>query len=128
MAALKRGEKVGLIRVPVSIKAFGTPQDPYDALFLIDTGAIDSMAPSNELHRAGIEPVGKDTYELADGSHQEYAFGLAQIEFMGEVTAGRVIFGPDDVQPLLGVTALESTGVAIDPTTQTLKKIPALRL
>jgi hypothetical protein len=53
-------------------------------------------------------PVGSSTYELADGSVHEYRFGLAQIEFMGEVTAGRVIFGPDGVEAILGVTALES--------------------
>jgi hypothetical protein len=44
-------------------------------------------------------------YELADGTIREYPFGLTQLEFMGEVTAGRVILGPRDAEPLLGVTA-----------------------
>jgi hypothetical protein len=39
-----------------------------------------------------------------------------QIEFMCEVTAGRVSFGPDDAEPILGVTALQSVGITIDPT------------
>ena len=47
---------------------------------------------------------------------------------MGEVTAGRVLFGPDGVEPLLGVTALESIGITIDPVTQTLKRLPAIPL
>ena len=119
---------MGFIRVPVSVKAPGQSQDHYNALFLVDTGAIDSMAPSSELRRAGVQPVGRKTYELADGSRQEYEFGLAQIEFMGEITAGRMIFGPEDVEPFLGVTALEAAGVTIDPTTQTLRKLPAVRL
>ena len=55
-----------------------------------------------------MKPVGKVAYELADGSLQEYQFGLVEISFMGEITAGRVIFGPNDAEPLLGVTALES--------------------
>jgi hypothetical protein len=55
-------------------------------------------------------------------------FGLARIEFMGEITAGRIIFGPDGVEPVLGVTALEAAGVTIDPITQTLRKLPAVRL
>ena len=67
-------------------------------------------------------------YELADGSAHEYEFGLARIEFMGEVTAGRVLFDPDGVEPLLGVTALESVGITIDPVTQTLKRLPAIPL
>lgn len=47
---------------------------------------------------------------------------------MNEVTAGRVIFGPDDVEPILGVTALESAGITVDPTSQTLRRLPAIPL
>ena len=65
-------------------------------------------------------------YELADGSTVEYEFGLAEIEFMGDVTAGRVIFGPDNSEPILGVTALESVGITIDPANRTLKRLPAV--
>jgi hypothetical protein len=59
---------------------------------------------------------------------QEYEFGLAEISFMNETTAGRVIFGPDDVEPILGVTALESVGITIDPANRTLKRLPAIPL
>ena len=128
MTALGRDAAMGFIHIPVSVKALGHPFDHYEAPFLIDTGAIDSMAPSDALQRAGIEPVGKKTYELADGTRHEYQFGLVQIEFMGEVTAGRVIFGPDDAEPLLGVTALESVGITIDPANRTLKRLPAIPL
>ena len=86
------------------------------------------MAPDPELERAGIEPVGRMNYELANGSVHEYPFGLAQIEFMGEVTAGRVIFGPEGTEPILGVTALESVGITIDPANRTLKRLPAIPL
>jgi predicted aspartyl protease len=75
-----------------------------------------------------VEPVGKNAYELADGSLQEYEFGLVDIAFMGEITAGRVIFGPDNAEPLLGVTALESVGIVVDPANQTLKRLPAIPL
>jgi hypothetical protein len=47
---------------------------------------------------------------------------------MGEVTAGRVIFGPDNADPILGVTALESVGITVDPTSRTLKRLPAIPL
>ena len=86
------------------------------------------MAPASELINAGIQPVGRASYELADGSSHEYAFGLAQIESLGEITAGRLIFGPEGVEPLLGVTSLESVGVIVDPTTQALKRLPAISL
>jgi predicted aspartyl protease len=67
-------------------------------------------------------------YELADGTITEFDFGLAVIEFMGEITAGRIIFGPEDCEPLLGVTALESVGIVVDPASQRLKRLPAVPL
>ena len=100
----------------------------YEALFLVDTGATDSMAPASALLHIGITPIGQRRYQLADGTFVEYPFGLAQIEFMGEITAGRVIFGPDNVEPLLGVTALESVGITVDPANRTLRRLPAVPL
>jgi clan AA aspartic protease len=119
---------MGLTHVSVGLKVPGAYNGGYDALLLVDTGATDSRAPGSELAKADIQPVGRTSYELADGSVHEYPFGLAQIEFMGEVTAGRVIFGPEEVAPILGVTALESVGITIDPATRTRKRLPAIPL
>ena len=110
------------------MRNFAGPNGGYEANFLVDTGATDSLAPAAELRKACIQPVGQTAYELANGRLEEYEFGLAEISFMGEVTAGRVIFGPDNVEPLLGVTALESVGITIDPATRTLKRLPAIPL
>ena len=103
---------MGLTHVSVALKVPGASNGSYEAVFLVDAGATDSMAPASELARAGIQPIGRKSYELADGRVTEYPFGLAQIEFMGEVTAGRIIFGPEAVEPILGVTVLESAGVS----------------
>jgi clan AA aspartic protease len=119
---------MGLIHVPVAIRRVASVDGVYRAQFLVDTGATDSMAPASELRRIGVTPVGSKTYELADGARHEYAFGLARIELMGEVTAGRILFGPDGVEPLLGVTALESMGITVDPASGTLRRLPAIPL
>lgn len=119
---------MGLIHVTVTLRANQQTKKRYEADFLIDTGATDSMAPAKALEKAGIISAGKMSYELADGQIKEYNFGLAVIEFMGELTAGRVIFGPDNVEPILGVTALESVGILVDPVRQTLKRMPAIPL
>src|SRR5271155_1608139 len=100
----------------------------FTADFLVDTGATDSMVPAKGLRKAGIKPVGKTAYELADGQVKEFEFGLATIRFMGEITSGRVIFGDDDTEPLLGVTALESVGILVDAANKTLKRLPAIPL
>jgi clan AA aspartic protease len=112
----------------VTLRVPGGENGRYEALFLVDTGATDSMAPGPELRAAGFAPIGKTSYELANREVQDYPFGLARIEFMGEVTAGRVIFGPEGTEPILGVTALESVGIKIDPANRTLKRLPAIPL
>jgi hypothetical protein len=115
------------IKVSVTVKQPGG-EGRYEAPFLLETGVFDSMAPAAALRSAGIRPVGSRTYRLGDGSWKEFLFALVRIEFVGEITAGRIIFGPDDAEPFLGVTALEAAGVSIDPSTQTLRKLPAVRL
>lgn len=124
----RQGNRVGLIHVGVLLKAAGTSSNSYEGSFLVDTGATDSMAAASDLVRAGIEPIGRSTYETADGTVHEYRFGLAQIEVMGEITAGRVIFGPEGIEPILGVTVLESIGIVVDSANQSLKRLPAVPL
>jgi clan AA aspartic protease len=119
---------MGLTRVTTRITPFGNGEQSYEAAFLVDTGATDSMVPAPELEKIGLRREGKMAYELADGQVREYAYGLARIQFMGELTAGRVIFGEPGSEPLLGVTALESVGIMVDPANKTLKRLPAIPL
>ncbi len=94
----------------------------------MDTGATDSLVPAPELDKIGLGREGKMAYEVADGAVREYAYGLARIQFLGEITAGRVIFGEPDCEPILGVTALESVGIMVDPAGKTLRRLPAIPL
>jgi predicted aspartyl protease len=86
------------------------------------------VAPATALRRIGLEPDGTNTYELADGSFRDYAFTCARLDFMGSTVVSRIVFGPDEAEPLLGVLALEAAGIEVDPANQRLKKLPALRL
>lgn len=119
---------MGLTHVTVSLKVNQQARKKYEADFLVDTGATDCLAPASAMGKAGIVRRGKMVYELADGRKVEYDFGLAEIEFMGELTSGRIIFGPEGTEPILGVTALESVGILVDPIKQTLKRMPAIPL
>jgi clan AA aspartic protease len=119
---------MGLTKVTTKLTNLADPGRSFEGVFPVDTGATDSMAPADELERIGIFKEGKTLYELSDGSVKEYPYGLARIEFMGETTAGRVIFGEVGAEPLLGVTALESVGIMVDPVNKTLKRLPAIPL
>lgn len=119
---------MGLTKVTTKITSLEQGKRVYEDIFLVDTDAVDSLAPRNKLEEIGVHKQGKMVYELADGTIKEYYYGLVRIEFMGEVTAGRIIFGEKDSEPLLGVTALESVGIFVDPTNKSLKRLPAIPL
>jgi clan AA aspartic protease len=119
---------MGLTQVTATIRSLRDPERTYSALFLVDTGAYDSVIPEEAAEALGVEPIGAVECELADGTPRKFPFAICQIEFMGEVTGGRVLFGPPGTEPLLGVTALESVGIAVDPRTQGLKRLPAIPL
>ena len=50
---------------------------------------------------------------------------MADVEFMGEIVGST---GDEGSEPLLGVTALESVGIEVDPRNQELTRLPFVRL
>ena len=123
-----RRPPMGAVQVTVTIRNPADRTHEWSGLFLVDTGATDSLVPRKHLEAIGMEPIGGRQYELADGSPLVLEIGVAEIEFMGEAVGGTVMFGDDDAEPLLGVTALESVGIEVDPVNQRLKRLPAVRL
>jgi clan AA aspartic protease len=119
---------MGATHVTVAVRNPADETQRWEALFLVDTGSIDCMAPATHLRAIGIKPRSKRKYELADGSEIALEVGTAEVEFMGETVAVNIIFGADDVEPILGMTALGSVGIEIDPRNQRLKRLPAIRL
>ena len=119
---------MGATQVTVAVSNPADPTRRWEGLFLVDTGAVDCYVPGNRLREIGIVPGGKRSYELADGTELVLDIAVAQVEFMGELVGATVIFGSDDAEPLLGVTALESAGIEVDPRNQRLKRLPAVRL
>ena len=119
---------MGATHVTVRITNPAAPDRFWEGLFLVDTGATDCLVPRPHLEAIGLKPEGKRVYELADGSEIAVDITVAKIEFMGEIVGGTIVIGADDAEPLLGVTALASVGIEIDPVNQRLKRRPAVRL
>ena len=119
---------MGTTHVTVTVRNPAAPDKTWEGLFLVDTGEIDCLIPAEHLREIGLAPKAKRTYELADGSEVKMDITTADIEFMGDIVGSTVIFGADDAEPILGVTALESVGIEVDPRSQKLKRLPAVRL
>ncbi len=119
---------MGVTHVTVTIRNPADPKKSWEGLFLVDTVAIDSLVPKDHLESIGLKPKAQRTYELADGSEVKMDITTGDIEFMGEIVGGTIIIGDPGTESILGVTALESVGIVIDPRTQKLKRMPATRL
>jgi predicted aspartyl protease len=119
---------MGLTHVTTKIENLAKSGAAYEAEFLVDTGAIHCRVAREHLLAAGVQAEGKAVYELANGEPVEYEFGFARVSFFGDQTVSKVIFGPANSEPLLGVVALESVGVIVDPVSRSLKRLPALPL
>ena len=115
---------MGLTHVTVRLAPLSGKKS-FQSEFLVDTGAIDCLVPAARLHRIGVRQEGRDTYELANGESVELPFGFACVQVMASETVLKVVFRPDEAEPLLGVTALESTGIGVDPVTRTLRRMSA---
>ena len=119
---------MGATHVTVTIRNPADPNRCWEGLFLVDTGATDCLVPRPRLESIGLHPKGQRVYELANGQEIKLDSTTADVEFMGEIVGGTIIFGEPGSEPLLGVTALESVGIEVDPSDQRLKRLPAVRL
>ena len=58
---------MGLTKVTTRLANITDPSKAYEALFLVDIGATDCMAPADELERLGIPKEGKMAYVRLSG-------------------------------------------------------------
>src|SRR5258708_36344535 len=93
---------MGLTHVTVALKGFDASNESYEADFLVDNGATDCFASASELKKIGVREVGRTAYELANGRVEEYSFGLVEIAFMGEITAGVRVVRPRGCETVRG--------------------------
>ena len=119
---------MGATHVKVRVTNPADAQKYWEGMFLVDTGATDTLVPGPYLEGIGLKPEATRLYELADGSEISVDVTVAMLELMHEKVGGTVIFDEPGAEPLLGVTALESAGIVVDPVNQRLKKLPSVRL
>ena len=119
---------MGFVYAVTEVTNISGDEKNYTMPFLVDTGATDTIVPSNELDKLGVKRERKRNFELADGTIVSYDVGYAFVSVNGEKVAANVVFGDEKSEPLLGVTVLESAGFVVDPVQQILRKVAAIPL
>lgn len=107
------------------------PADPerlWEGLFLVDTAKMNSVVPKPHLDAIGLKPRGRRICRTIEGGEVVLDATVADIEVMGEMVGATVLYGEADAEPSLGLTALASAGIEVDPTGQKLRRLPAVRL
>ena len=92
----------------------------------VDSGATFCMAPRSVLEQAGLVPTDTAPFELADGSVITRPICYARISVADRKGISVVVFGEENEPRLLGVVALESMLLAIDPAKQRLVPTEAI--
>jgi len=119
---------MGFVRVRFRIYNPADRSRFADVEGVVDTGAIYTVVSRRLLESIGIAPVEKRVFK-AFGGEVVREVGVAEVELMGRRGGVTVIFAEDDGDPaILGVTALESLGLEVDPIKNTLKEAQLLML
>jgi predicted aspartyl protease len=117
---------VGITYLAVDV---GNPADTSKTLsveFMVDSGAIYTVAPTAVLEELGITPISEETFWLANGEKIVRKRGIAYYKFGEKVGGADIVFGEEGDSNLLGATTLESLGLALDPFKRELKPMPMI--
>jgi clan AA aspartic protease len=87
---------------------------------LVDTGATFTVIPKDLAERLGVPKLRKERVKLANGMEVKAEAGVVHIKIK-EREAPTTVLIMDCEEPLLGVEALETLGLKVNPETEELE-------
>jgi clan AA aspartic protease len=117
---------MGLTVLEIEIGNPATPETTERIEFLVDSGAIYSVVPSEVLNRLGIRPLVAQEFRLADGTKITRKKGGAFFKYGDRIGVADVIFGEEGDSVLLGAFTLEALGLVLDPLRRELRPLPMI--
>ncbi|RKZ31234.1 aspartyl protease [bacterium] len=115
---------MGLTFVEIEVGNPANPEITETVEFLVDSGAIYSVVPTEILDKLGIKPLGEEKFILANGDKIIRKKGIALFKYGGNLGGADVIFGEERDSNLLGSLTLEALGLSLDPLKRELKPLP----
>ena len=115
---------MGLTVLEIEVGNPATPDTRERVEFLVDSGAIYSVVPSEILTRLGLRPLVEQEFRLADGTKITRKKGIALFKYGDRIGGADVIFGEEGDSVLLGAFTLEALGLSLDPLRRELRPLP----
>jgi len=94
-----------------------------EVMLLVDTGSIFTWINRRTLEKLGIKRRRLRTFRTIDGRLVERMVGVATIAYESYEGDVEVVFGEEGDAEVLGITALESLGLEVDPVTGKLRYV-----
>jgi clan AA aspartic protease len=119
---------MGLTVAKVKIENIFDGRKSKELDFLVDTGAFLSIVPKEILKEIGVKPEQRKVFTLANGKKIMRRIGQVIFHYKKYYGPSWVIFGEREDKTLLGVLAIESMGLEVDPIKKRLKPTELLLL
>ena len=87
---------------------------------LVDSGSTLTVLPRSDAEQLRLRSMGTRELELADKSVVNWDVAVVQVDVVGRSAGATCAFGDTIAEPILGVTALEQLGLAVDPVNEEL--------
>lgn len=117
---------MGLTHIDATIANPASRRRSTRLSFLVDSGAVYSVAPASVLRKLGVKPRSRRTFTLADGSQIARRMGEVVFRVDDHEGTSPVIFGEKGDSALLGVVSLGVMGLMLDPVKRELRPLPML--
>ena len=117
---------MGEVRIRVRLRALPMSPASSELDLLADTGAAYSWLPRKLLEELGVKPVRKGRFKTIKGEVAVRDVGYAFVEHESETAPTVVVFAEEGDESVLGLHALESLGLEVDPVTRQVKRSEAL--
>lgn len=112
---------MGAVVVKVIVANPNVPTRRTELEALVDTGAVYSIFPGSLLREIGIPPLAHKKFRTADGRSVERSMADVLLLYNGEQGATRAVFGDENDAVVLGLHALETLGLEVDPVNRELR-------
>ena len=116
---------MGPVYVNVGLSNPADPGRTESASVMVDTGATLSVLPTSLLEELGIQRIGQRGFR-GFGGRLTRDVGSVNVHYGGEVAGTTAVFGVEGDPSVLGVTALETLGFNVDPTSGQLHRVDLL--
>ncbi|HOZ48874.1 MAG TPA: aspartyl protease [Candidatus Hydrogenedentes bacterium] len=117
---------MAISEIEIGLAGLSDPEKSRPVTFLIDSGAVYSVAPGTLLEELGVRKLTEQEFRLWDGTKVLRKKGPVVFRYDGRVSCSDIVFGEEGDCTVVGALTLASLGLVLDPLRRELKPLPSI--